>query len=78
MNKLEKTLSLMERMNYVGKPYMLTESQESSSQKEAIRYVEQHLGWSHEKANNFVRVDLRNDITALRDKKNWQVYTWCY
>lgn len=57
MNKLEKTLSLIERMNYVGKPYMLTESQESSSQKEAIRYVEQQLGWSHEKANNFVRVD---------------------
>ena len=69
MNKLDKTLSLMERMNYVGKPYMLTESQESTSQKEAIRYVEQQLGWSHEKANNFVRVDLRNDITALRDKK---------
>ena len=69
MNKLDKTLSLMERMNYVGKPYMLTESQESTSQKEAIRYVEQQLGWSHEKANNFVRVDLRNDITSLRDKK---------
>ena len=69
MNKLEKSLSLIERMNYIGKPYMLTESQESSSQKEAIRYVEQHLGWSHEKANNFVRVDLRNDITSLRDKK---------
>ena len=59
----------MERINYIGKPYMLTESQESSSQKEAIRYVEQHFGWSHEKSNNFVRIDLRNDITALRDKK---------
>ena len=69
MNKLEKSLSLIERMNYIGKPYMLTESQESTSQKEAIRYVEQQLGWSHEKANNFVRVDLRNDITSLRDKK---------
>ena len=69
MNKLEKSLSLIERMNFLGKQHLLTESQESSSQKEAIRYVEQHFGWPHEKANNFVRIDLRNDITSLRDKK---------
>ena len=34
-----------------------------------MRYLETNLGWSHEKADNFVRVDLRNDITSLRDRK---------
>ena len=48
---------------------LLNESQESTSQKEAIRYIEQKKGWSHEEADNFVRVELRHDIPSLRDKK---------
>jgi hypothetical protein len=27
------------------------------------------LNWDKERANQFVRVDLRNDITSLRDKQ---------
>ena len=49
--------------------YLINESQESQSQKEAIKLVMDRFGWDKEKANNFVRVDLRNDITPLRDKQ---------
>ena len=68
MNKLNKIYSLFERVCNVNNQ-LLTESQESKSQSEAMRYLETNLGWSHEKADNFVRVDLRNDITSLRDRK---------
>ena len=47
----------------------LNESQESESQKSAIKLVMDRFGWDKEKANHFVRVDLRNDITSLRDKQ---------
>ena len=47
---------------------LITESQESKSQSEAIKYLMQNMNWDKEKANNFVRNDLRQDITALRDK----------
>ena len=47
----------------------LNESQESESQKSAIKLVMDRFGWDKERANHFVRVDLRNDITALRDKQ---------
>ena len=47
----------------------LTESQESKSQSEAVKYLMNNLGWEHDKAYNFVRTDLRNDITSLRDSK---------
>ena len=49
--------------------YLINESQESTSQHEAIKLVMNKFGWDKEKANNFVRVDLRNDITPLRDKQ---------
>jgi hypothetical protein len=49
--------------------FLLTESQESESQKSAIKLVMDRFGWDKERANNFVRVDLRNDITSLRDKQ---------
>ena len=68
MNKLNKIYSLFERVCNVN-GQLLTESQESKSQSEAMKYLETNLGWSHEKADNFVRVDLRNDITSLRDRK---------
>ena len=47
---------------------LIIESQESKSQSEAIKYLMQKFNWDKEKANNFVRNDLRQDITALRDK----------
>ena len=47
---------------------LLTESQESKSQSEAIKLVMDKLGYDYEQANNFVRKDLRNEITSLRDK----------
>lgn len=48
---------------------LLKESQESTSQHEAIKYAMNKMGWNKEEADKFVRVDLRNDITSLRDKK---------
>ena len=42
---------------------------ESKSQSEAIKLVMNKWGWDHTKADNFVRIDLRNDITPLRDKQ---------
>ena len=53
------------RKNY----YMINESQESKSQSEAIKLVMNKCGWDKAKADKFVRIDLRNDITPLRDKQ---------
>ena len=53
------------RSNY----YLINESQESKSQSEAIKLVMNRWGWDHIKADKFVRIDLRNDITPLRDKQ---------
>ena len=53
------------RSNY----YLINESQESKSQSEAIKLVMDKCGWDKAKADNFIRVDLRNDITSLRDKQ---------
>lgn len=47
---------------------LLTESQESKSQSEAIKLVMDKLGYDYEQANNFIRKDLRNEITSLRNK----------
>jgi len=49
--------------------YLINESQESKSQSEAIKLVMDTWGWNHAKADKFIRVDLRNDITPLRDKQ---------
>ena len=59
-------------LNFIEKRsnlFPLNESQESKSQSDAIKLLMNKLGWDKEKANNFVRVDLRNDITSLRDKQ---------
>ena len=53
------------RSNY----YLINESQESKSQSEAIKLVMDKWGWDHAKADKFIRIDLRNDITPLRDKQ---------
>ena len=63
-----KDMKLNETVNKIVKN-ILIESQESKSQSEAIKLLQQKLEWDYEKANNFVRNDLRNDITSLRDKK---------
>ena len=48
--------------------FAINESQESKSQSAAIKLVMNRFGWDHQKADKFVREDLRNDITSLRDK----------
>jgi hypothetical protein len=48
--------------------FAINESQESKSQSSAIKLLMDKLGWDHQRADKFVREDLRNDITALRDK----------
>ncbi len=53
------------RSNY----YLINESQESKSQSAAIKLVMNTWGWDHARADKFVRDDLRNDITPLRDKQ---------
>ena len=53
------------RINY----YSINESQESKSQSAAIKLVMNKFGWDYQKADKFVREDLRNDITSLRDKQ---------
>ena len=63
-----KDMKLNETVTKIVKN-LLIESQESKSQSDAIKLLQQKLGWDYEKANNFVRNDLRNDITSLRDKK---------
>ena len=47
----------------------LNESQESESQKSAIKLVMDRFRWDKERANHFVRVDLRNTFTPLKDKQ---------
>ena len=63
-----KDMKLNETVTKIVKN-ILIESQESKSQSDAIKLLQQKLGWDYERANNFVRKDLRNDITSLRDKK---------
>lgn len=46
----------------------INESQESKSQSAAIKLLMDRFGWEKQKADKFVREDLRNDITSLRDK----------
>jgi hypothetical protein len=46
----------------------INESQESKSQSAAVKLLMDKLGWDKQKADKFVRDDLRNDITPLRDK----------
>ena len=61
-----------EFLNFIEKRsnlFPLNESQESKSQSEAIKLVMDKWGWDKAKADKFIRVDLRNDITPLRDKQ---------
>lgn len=49
--------------------FLINESQESESQKAAIALVMNEFGWDKEKANKFIRNDLRNTFPPLKDKK---------
>ena len=71
MNKkiIQLTESNLRHMIIESVNRMLNESQESSSQKEAKNLVQQRFGWDRERVDKFVREELRNNITALRDKK---------
>jgi hypothetical protein len=53
------------RTNY----YLINESQESKSQSEAKKLVMDEWGYDDVDADDFIRVDLRNEIISLRDKK---------
>ena len=58
------TFNIKSRSSWIS----INESQESKSQSAAIKLVMNKLGFDHQKADKFVREDLRNDITSLRDK----------
>ena len=51
--------------------YSINESQESKSQSEAKKYIKNNnkFNWNETEIDNFVRIKLRNDITALSDKQ---------
>ena len=51
--------------------YSINENQESKSQSEAKKYIKNNnkFNWNESEIDNFVRIKLRNDITALRDKQ---------
>jgi hypothetical protein len=55
------------RTNY----YPINESQESTSQSEAKKYIRNNnkFNWNETEIDDFVRIKLRNDITSLRDKQ---------
>ena len=48
---------------------IINESQESTSQHEAMKLFMQRTGRGKDEADQFVRVSLRNDLPTLRDKK---------
>ena len=48
---------------------IINESQESTSQHEAMKLFMQRTGKNKDEAEQFVRVSLRNDLPTLRDKK---------
>ena len=53
------------------KYYPINESQESKSQSEAKKYIKNNnkFNWNETEIDDFVRIKLRNDITALSDKQ---------
>ena len=68
-NKIYLTESEIKYIVKQGVERLLMESQESDSQKLAIRYVMENLNWDKERANYFVRKTLRDRITPLRNKR---------
>ena len=63
-NNNNSTFNIKSRSSWIS----INESQESKSQSSAIKLLMNKLGWDHQRSDKFVREDLRNDITALRDK----------
>ena len=68
-NKIYLTESEIKYIVKQGVERLLMESQESDSQKLAIRYVMENLNWDKERADYFVRKTLRDRITPLRNKR---------
>ena len=67
---LNKIYNLLERIDQQYKDYaLLTESQESKSIAKAKKFVMDKFGWNNERADKFVRVELRNDLPALRTRQ---------
>ena len=68
-NKVYLTESEVKYIVKQGVERLLMESQESDSQKLAIRYIMENFKWDKEKADYFVRKTLRDRITPLRNKR---------
>ena len=68
-NKVYLTESEVKYIIKQGVERLLMESQESDSQKLAIRYIMENFKWDKEKADYFVRKTLRDRITPLRNKR---------
>ena len=68
-NKVYLTESEVKYIIKQGVERLLMESQESDSQKLAIRYIMGNFKWDKEKADYFVRKTLRDRITPLRNKR---------
>ena len=68
-NKIYLTESEIKYIVKQGVECLLMESQESDSQKLAIRYIMENLKWDKERADYFVRKTLRDRITPLRNKR---------
>lgn len=56
---------------------LLTEDQASKSISDARNLLMQKLGWSKEEADQFIRINLRGDITALRTKQGGKFILGC-
>lgn len=66
LEELDKVYSLTDRLCGTN---LITESQEDKSQKKAIALLMQKRGLSKEDANEFIRKELREYVTALRSKR---------
>ncbi len=66
MKKLDKIYNLLERIDTQYHDYaLLTESQESKSISAAKKLVMQKFGWNEQRADEFIRKELRHDFSVL-------------
>ncbi len=69
MSTLKKIYNLLERIDTQYHDYtLLTESQESKSISAAKKMVMQKFGWDEQRADKFIREELRGDLPVLRTR----------
>lgn len=56
---------------------LLTEDQTASSIRDARNLLMKTYGWDKERADKFIRIDLRNDLPSLRSKQGRKIHSWC-